>query len=50
MILESEYDMKIYVEFADGRNAVYTYSVFEMMMSDDFVVRIIDLQTGERRK
>lgn len=39
--------MEILATFKDGRQAIYTYSIFELLMSDDLVVEIVDLTTGE---
>ena len=33
--------------FADGRQAVYTDSILDMMMGDKDVVEIMDMETGE---
>lgn len=42
--------MKILAEFRDGRTAVYTYGIFELLCTDKNVVKIIDMKTGRRLK
>ena len=33
--------------FADGRQAIYTTAVLNMMIEDNDVVEIMDMETGE---
>ena len=39
--------IEILTEFASGRKVVYTYEIFELLMSDESVVKISELKSGK---
>ena len=38
---------RIKARFANGREAFYTVEVLKLMMTDKYVVEIMDMETGE---
>ena len=44
---KGENAMEILAKFRDGREAVYTTGIFELLVTDPFVEWIVDANTGE---